>query len=172
MNIHRKRDRIFDIFGTVIKSILLGFLLTFIVGFIIGFKPVIVVGESMTPAIYQGDVIIVYKVPEDELKAGDIVTFSKIAGGFYTTHRIVRIEDEKIYTKGDPNDSEDSGYLLYSDIVGKVIYILPFTGNIIEFFLFIPNLINFLIIVVSFPFLVSYFKRYKASYLFFDNLLY
>ena len=58
---------------------------------------------SMQDTLQVGDSIIVKEV--DEYKVGDIVTYKN--GKTYVTHRIVKIDGDKITTKGDANMQSD-----------------------------------------------------------------
>ncbi len=72
---------------------------------------------SMEYNIHVGDTIIVKK--SDTYEVGDVITY-KIDGG-YVTHRISKIENNTITTKGDANDIEDEP-IKKEDIVGKLVY--------------------------------------------------
>ncbi len=72
---------------------------------------------SMRDGIMVGDYILVQRV--DDYREGDIVTYRKTDG--FVTHRIIRIENEEIVTKGDANNTEDEP-IKKDDIVGKVVY--------------------------------------------------
>lgn len=76
-----------------------------------------VMSGSMSNAINVGDSIIVKKV--DSYKVGDIVTYKK--GKSYITHRITKIEGNKVTTKGDANKIEDPSFDK-KDILGKFVY--------------------------------------------------
>lgn len=78
-----------------------------------------VITGSMEDTIKIDDIVIVKLT--DEVNEDDIITYR--AGNDFVTHRIVKIEDEKIITKGDANNSEDDP-ITKTDIVGKVIFII------------------------------------------------
>lgn len=94
-----------------------------------GIKSYAVISGSMQPELKVGDIIIVKQIKEDELKVGDILSFRK--NDLIITHRVIRIENEKITTKGDYNNAEDSDKVSYGDIEGKVVYVIPFFGKIV-----------------------------------------
>ena len=73
---------------------------------------------SMEDNIHAGDYILILK--KDNYRVGDIVTFSK--EGYYITHRIIKMEGNKVTTKGDANNVEDAT-INESSIIGKVILI-------------------------------------------------
>ena len=72
---------------------------------------------SMETGIHSGDYILVKK--SSNYKKGDVITYMK--DGNYITHRIVKIENNKIITKGDANNVEDEA-IEKEDIVGKYIF--------------------------------------------------
>ena len=78
---------------------------------------------SMEPNLKVNDLIIVKS--EESYNIDDIVTFKD--DGHFTTHRIVEIENEKITTKGDYNNSEDPS-ITQEKIVGKMIYRFKILG--------------------------------------------
>lgn len=77
----------------------------------------------MEPTLKKNDAILVKKVPINEIKKNDIISFSK--QGVNVTHRVVGIEEEegviKYTTKGDNNNTEDSEKVIYSQIEGKYV---------------------------------------------------
>ncbi|MGN0595693.1 MAG: signal peptidase I, partial [Hominimerdicola sp.] len=82
-----------------------------------------VISDSMTPTIYAGDYILVEKIPCDELKEGDIITFYSEDESIYgmpNTHRIVSINDDGSFiTKGDANSVTDETTVTPDRLIGK-----------------------------------------------------
>lgn len=111
-------------------------ILTFIVGIVIysfistqilkkdytnifGYTYYSVVTGSMKPVISPNDLIFV-KITKNVSK-GDIITFKD--SGSIVTHRLIDINDNKYITKGDANNTSDTG-ISKSDIIGKVVYVI------------------------------------------------
>ena len=90
---------------------------------------------SMESKIHAGDYILILK--KSNYKVGEVVTYSK--NNYFITHRIVKINDEKIITKGDANNIEDEE-IDRSEIIGKVVI----SGGILNF------IINYKYLLVSF----------------------
>lgn len=95
-----------------------------------------VVSDSMSPKLKTNDIIIVKKgYNNNEFKVGNIITFKR-KDGEIITHRISKIISSNLQnaykTKGDNNDTEDEDTVLYNDIIGKVIYVMPRLGNLIK----------------------------------------
>ena len=109
------------------------------------FKAMTVLSGSMEPAIKMGSVVIVK--PMDDYKIGDIITFGKTKTP--TTHRIhdIRItEGSPSYaTKGDANDTPDTKEILQRDIIGKVLFSVPYAGYVVTF---AQKPIGFMLIIV------------------------
>lgn len=92
-----------------------------------------------------GDVLVIVGVPENQLKVGDVIVFSKREYGnemvkeYDIVHRIVYINQTGyIFTKGDHNQPIDPDCNLFkqpqqgcwqrTQIKGKAVFILPFLG--------------------------------------------
>ena len=78
-----------------------------------------VVTGSMEPVIKIDDIVIV-KITKD-VKEDDIITYK--ADDNFITHRIIKINNDSIITKGDANNTEDTP-ISEDAIVGKVVYII------------------------------------------------
>ena len=85
-----------------------------------GFTFFRVVTGSMADTIRVNDIIIV-KITKD-VKYDDIITFK--SNGDYITHRIIEINDQKIITQGDANNTPDDS-INRNDVLGKVVFIIP-----------------------------------------------
>ncbi len=93
----------------------------------------VVVSESMSPALDIGDIIIVQG--RDDYGVHDIVVFKTEYSQKPIVHRIVEINEEgRFVTKGDSNEFSDPGRIApgegvaLDDIQGKVIYVVPKLG--------------------------------------------
>ena len=99
------------------------------------YKVLTVLSGSMEPAIKTGAVVVVK--PVADYKVGDIVTFNNRDGNIPVTHRIIGTADENgrslFVTKGDANEEEDSRKVAVADIIGKLLFSVPFMGYVLEF---------------------------------------
>ena len=91
---------------------------------ICGYAPLIVLSGSMETEIYAGDLVIVKEVEIASLEKGDIIAFyTDDTKKTIVTHRIEDIIEEngniKFITKGDNNDTRDSGIVDSNLVVGK-----------------------------------------------------
>lgn len=122
-----------EIYQIVIIFIITIFLINALIPFLTGSeKTLIVLSGSMTPLMLPGDIIVIESVSPDELTAGDVIAFRDPGGkDTYVTHRIINIEEgqERIFrTKGDANEEEDIFKVPASDLVGKLVFVIPFAG--------------------------------------------
>jgi len=116
------------------------------------YKIYFVTSNSMAPTISTGSTVV--SKPQDSYRVGDIITFKNIGSqkpSDTTTHRITKInqlENGQVayVTKGDANDTEDDGYLLPDQIVGKMLFSVPLIGYLVGYIKTLPGLI-FIIVV-------------------------
>jgi len=92
-----------------------------------GYSLLEVVSTSMEPTIKKGDLIII-NTRNKNYYANNIVTYYDEENNF-VTHRIVKIKDEEVVTKGDNNDSEDKEISI-DKIVGKYVFKIAYLGTI------------------------------------------
>ena len=99
------------------------------------YKVLTVLSGSMAPEIKMGSVVIVK--PVQDYKINDIITFgpfSKIKPA--TTHRIhdIKVVDgQPIYiTKGDANNAPDTREIQKKDVLGKVLFDVPYVGFAVD----------------------------------------
>lgn len=74
----------------------------------------------------KGDVLVIKGVDKNEVKVGDVIVFDIDEQRIPIVHRVVKLEDDRIITKGDHNQVTDPWEV--KKIHGKVIFIIPFLG--------------------------------------------
>ena len=87
---------------------------------ILGYTFLEVVTGSMSGTIEIGDGIIVKLI--SEIKENDIIVYKKADN--LITHRLIKIEEDRLITKGDANNVPDEP-ITKDMIIGKVIFIIP-----------------------------------------------
>ena len=95
------------------------------------YRVMIVQSGSMAPQITTGSIVVVK--PANTYKIGDVITFGKTTKGkMPTTHRIVEIRvvgGRPLYTtKGDANNAPDVTETAHGDILGRVLFNVPYFG--------------------------------------------
>lgn len=111
-----------------------------------GTQWMVVVSNSMAPALRTGDLVVVRPAARDEIKVGDIVTFVDAHNSqVLVTHRVIAIEASgaseasgtsevgvTYRVKGDNNPVADPERVTYSRIIGKVAFRLPLAGYVVH----------------------------------------
>ena len=100
------------------------------------YKILVVLSGSMEPDIKTGAVVLVK--PVSEYSVGDVITFGPVTKTKPpTTHRIVDVEVQSgsmLYvTKGDANEDPDGRPVAEKDVLGKVLFSVPYFGFVIDF---------------------------------------
>ena len=145
-NIQNSAEHSASVFHKV-REILYGFVL-FILLFIAGlvavsavnipgnYKLLTVQSGSMEPTIHKGSIILIK--PSEDYKINDVVTVREPANPKVSvTHRIVGIEEtdgKTLYiTKGDANNSADTEKKPKENILGNVLFSIPYFGYPVAF---------------------------------------
>ena len=121
---------------------------------IFGYSIFITETGSMSPTIEKGDIVFV-KIGETS-KEQDIVTYKK--ENAIITHRIIKIDEETIITKGDNNNTQDEE-ITQENIIGKVVYIINNVEIWKKVFSDISVITPVSITVILFIILVSYKEK-------------
>lgn len=89
--------------------------------------------KSMNPEINEGSIIVVKK--KNTYTVGDIITYYLLENGQeeIVTHRIIQDGGNVYVTKGDANQAIDREIVRPRLIIGKVVYIIPFIGYLVNF---------------------------------------
>ncbi len=104
----------------------------FLILYMYGIVPYVVLSGSMEPTIDTGSVCFINKrVSINDIKENDIIAF-KLNDGTLVTHRVNKITDEGIITKGDNNEDVDSNIIKNNNYVGKNIFWVPKVGYVIK----------------------------------------
>lgn len=127
-----------------------------------GFQIFSVLSGSMEPTYHVGSLVYVKPVEANTLQVGDPITFM-VNEDTVVTHRIVDIipdeEDPTVLrfeTQGDANIVPDSGLVHYKNVVGKVVFTIPYLGYVADFVKQPPGLyfaIGFAVLLLLLEFL-------------------
>jgi len=93
-----------------------------------GYGSAIVLSGSMEPELSIDDLIIVKKT--NNYQKGDIIVYQRKQE--LIVHRIVKINENTVITKGDANNVNDKEVEI-SEIKGKVVKVVPKVGKLIAF---------------------------------------
>ena len=109
-------------------------LILFILLHLLGFKSVVVLTDSMEPMISPFSLVIVS--PESDIRIGDVVLYEvELSKKKYKVlHRVIDIKEKKgqiVYiTKGDNRRYADAWYVNRENIIGKLLFSLPYLGYV------------------------------------------
>lgn len=101
---------------------------------IFGIQPLQVLTGSMEPTYHVGSLVYVQKTDSSKIEVGDAITFH-LTSDTLVTHRVVEKDDsaQTFTTKGDANETVDGSSVSYSNLVGKVVFNIPYLGYIAAF---------------------------------------
>ena len=118
----------------------------------VGFRTYSILSGSMEPEINTGDLAIVKSVDAEDVKyEGKVVT-----------HRVVEKNEEGFITKGDNNNTNDTEIVRGEDLIGKVLFHMPFLGYV-TVFLSKPIAISGLMVLIAISILWDTFKVDKKK---------
>ncbi len=93
-----------------------------------------ITSSSMWPSLKQGDLVLIKGIKDkSQIQEGDIVVYENPQG--FTIHRVVKIYEDRIITKGDANNIADAP-VNFDEIIGKAVVLrgdvlrVPMLGNI------------------------------------------
>lgn len=136
-----KWKRIWNAATTVLVAIVVIFAVLLVGVRVSGIQVYSVISGSMEPEYPVGSLIYVKKVAPEEVKVGDVITFT-LSNEMPATHRVIAIDQEKqcFYTRGDANYDEEhfrqTGEKIYTDdppvsfrnLIGRPVFKIPLLG--------------------------------------------
>lgn len=119
-----------------IQAAITSFLMILSIGFMLlissqfQYKTLVIATESMAGELDKGDVIIYDNYDGQYIENGQVIVFER--DGATIIHRVVDIKKIngvlRYYTKGDANESMDSGYITDADIIGIINLKIKYIG--------------------------------------------
>lgn len=119
---------------------------------IFGQQMYIVLSGSMEPTFHTRSLIFVKPAVPEEIRPGDIITFSGQDGNkSLTTHRVVEIENTapgqiNFITKGDANQVNDPSPVAGEKLIGRATWAIPYLGVVLSFAQTKQGLLLFIIV--------------------------
>lgn len=93
-----------------------------------------ITSSSMWPVLKKGDMVFIKGIGDKgEIMVGDIVVYQNALG--FTIHRVEKLNEDTLVTKGDANNTSDSP-VQYEDVIGKTVHLgekplrIPLLGNV------------------------------------------
>lgn len=109
-------------------------LLAIVVPAAVGGRALTVLTSSMEPVYPAGTLVVVKPTPPREIGIGDVLTYQLRSGEpILVTHRVIAIANNPdgtrlFTTKGDANDVADADPVMEVQVVGTVMYAIPYMG--------------------------------------------
>lgn len=126
----------------VLGIVLISSLVFLLLPYVSGVHYVSVLSNSMSPSFNAGDVLVV--APTNVIQEEDVISFW--SGGSLVTHRVLEVNGQSFITKGDANEDADLGEVSRSEILGKVVFNIPFMGVFTSFVRTIYGFILFILL--------------------------
>lgn len=132
MKIYMKINRIIIIF------LILLVLIPIIYIIVSSAKFFIVLSGSMVPTVHVGDGVLVRYIEPENIKVGDILVFyAGNSNKIIVSHRVIDIykhnNDINFQTKGDNVEDKDPFIVKSKNVIGKVIFRIPYIGYLTKF---------------------------------------
>lgn len=110
----------------------------------------VVLSDSMSPTFVTNDAVFIRDVPHESLSIGDIICFepSDSNQDVTVTHRIVQTSQLGFKTRGDANNTDDSFFVYFDNVLGKVVGRLPYFGLYMGTIKEAPYLVIFPVVTV------------------------
>ncbi len=141
----KKKRKLITTFRGAIDALLImiiiSALLLLVTPRLLGANLLVVVSESMAPTIPMGSIVVSHPLMDDEIRVGDVITFSVAEPGgeaFFVTHRVVEViedgADVRYRTQGDGVSEPDMILVTLNQIVGEMWFSLPLVGYLVALF--------------------------------------
>lgn len=122
---------------------------------IFGFSLLRVSSDSMEPELANGEIIILQKTAPETLEKGDVISYKCQKGylkGKNVTHQISKdpYEIDGVYyftTRSLKPEAVNDPEITHNQIIGEVIYKIPFAGTLFDFFTQWYGIVAFLILL-------------------------
>ena len=112
-----------------------------------------VASESMVPTLNKGDLIVVQgglnvSMVVAQYETGDIIVFHKPGNpDELIVHRAVEKINDGLKTKGDNNSNADYWIVTDDELVGKVVGVIPYLGNV-PLYVHTPTGITIILLII------------------------
>jgi signal peptidase len=109
---------------------------------LIGLTPFVVLSGSMEPTYPTGSLIYVKKVPAENVRVGDPITFVMNEELLVATHRVTAIdsENQRFTTKGDANDATDGAPVHFNNLIGTPVFCIARLGYLSDYLTHPPGM--------------------------------
>lgn len=142
MSVHPILKKIWNAVTTVLVAAI-ALVAALLVGVrLVGLTPFVVLSGSMEPAYPTGSLIYVKKVPAENIRVGDPITFVLNEDLVVATHRVVEIDSvsQRFTTKGDANDVVDGTPVHFNNLLGSPVFCIQYLGYLSDYLTHPPGM--------------------------------
>lgn len=140
----------------------------------LGFYPYAVTSGSMEPEYPVGSMIYVEKVPAEQIRVGDAITFYMPGTDIVATHQVYEIDEtnKQFRTQGINNRDKDGNILHdaepvdFDSYIGKPVVCIPYLGYVNRFCTTAPGyyyLLAVAVVVIVVSFFIDAIPQKKTS---------
>jgi len=124
-----------SVISTTMLVILIAAALFVAVPRLFGIKMYSVLSPSMEDILSTGDLIYVFPTDPEKIKEGDVISFVLNESLTVVTHRVVAVDRDagRFTTKGDANNANDAGTVLYGNVIGVEKFSIPRLGYFFDY---------------------------------------
>lgn len=132
-----------------------------------GWQGVIVLTGSMEPTLDVGGVAFIDPVRPEEVRTGDVVTFTRPNSTQQLTHRVIEVvatsDGPRYRTKGDANAIPDDWVVTPKQLVGKVRFALPHLGGAVSLLVDNRSLLGVLMAIPAAILVADELRRWRRE---------
>lgn len=138
-----------------------------------GISVIRVTSDDMEPALKPGEIIIIKKVPPEELIKGDVITYRCEKGinkNNDVTHQISKdpYEIDGVYyftTRCLSEGAVDNPEITDEQIIGKALYFIPYVGTLYDFFTEWYGMLSLaiLVLIIFSDDIIGFIKRFTIK---------
>ena len=116
---------------------------------LLGINAYYVASGSMEPTYPVYSIVFSRKVDPSTIRVGDTITYA-LNDENYVTHRVIEKHSSSrtFVTKCDNNNVEDSAPVKWDNVMGKVVFSVPFGGKVLKVIVAPENRVMFITIVI------------------------
>lgn len=141
----------------ILYLLIVVYLVTFIPS-LWGYKPLVVISGSMEPTLKVGSILYYHKENIDSFHQNDILVYQ--TKHHIISHRIVDILDNGFMTKGDANQSIDSGRVYHNQILGKgTNWCIPLLGYYTDYIYHHKYLLYISVFLLIIDLYIDFYKK-------------
>lgn len=152
--------------GDIISTVLIVLLLVLLCAVLVpklcfGVEMKAVMTASMQPELPVGSLVVIVPTDYDDINIGDDITFVRDESLTLVTHRVIEKDDssQRLTTQGIANNAADAP-TSYQNVVGKVVWHIPFVGYLVIWLSTLHGKIIAVIIIAALVSISLLFDKY------------